>query len=195
MPVLVLVLVTRYIPWPARPSGRSPWACFLSADLKTKPGRRGSLLFGEASEKPLTYAPVLLQAPMRPSPLVAPRKFSQTGGPAHASAAPRPTRTLKTLWMGSPLSPHPPKKSLTPPERFGSSPRPRISCPLRNWPSPAPRSKRTTPPVALPDALPVALPVLPPPSVIFSDPNAHEACLVLFMRRGRRRDIQAKMGC
>lgn len=191
MPVLVLVLVTRYIPWPARPSGRSPWACFLSADLKTKPGRRGSLLFGEASEKPLTYAPVLLQALMRPSPLVAPRKFSQTGGPAHASAAPRPTRTLKTLWMGSPLSPHPPKKSLTPPERFGSSPRPRISCPLRNWPSPAPRSKRTTPPVALPDALPV----LPAPSVIFSDPNAHEACLVLFMRRGRRRDIQAKMGC
>lgn len=84
---------------------------------------------------------------------------------------------------------HPPRKnSLIPAERFGSSPRPRISCPLRNCPSPAPRSKRTTQPVALPV-------LLPPVCYFLRSQRPRGSPMVLFMTRGRRRDIQAKMGC
>ena len=175
----------RCIPWPTRPSARSPWACFLSADLKTKPRGRGSLLFGEASEKPLTYAPVLLHAPMRPTPLVAPRKFSQTCGPASASALPRPTRTLKPLWMGSPPLP------ISPPKVSDSSREIRIVA------APAhllPPQKLPVSSAAQQKDHPACRPACPGAAVCYFLRSQRPLGL-LFMRRGRRRDIQAKMGC
>ncbi|KAH8750205.1 hypothetical protein F5883DRAFT_227063 [Diaporthe sp. PMI_573] len=159
----------RYIPSPARPSGPSPWGLFLIRPSQNKPTPQPISPFRPGKRRAPDIGPPYLCTPRCVPPPESPHANSHkpAGLRIHPPSLDQPAPSNPSRWHHL-FSPSPKKVSDTTREiRIVAAPAHLLPSPsLRNWPSPASRSKRTTRPVALPACRPV----------LFSGHNGHEAC-------------------